>query len=321
MSVGLPVNGYGVNTTTKVTKLYNNQFFDYLSEQMPRNHVDMFKWCEMVFFNSPVLADGLHKAVNYAITNFVYKSDSPKKKEETRILLEEILDMRSELIRFGYDYHIYGNGFRSMYFPFTRFLKCKYCGCLTNVNEASFVMKRGKFVLSCQCGLKGIAEIEDVNDSDLSKLRIVSWNQKRISLVKNPISGSTKVYYSPDGDLRKGLMTGNLAFVADTPSVFFEACSSGKKVEFGHNMYHFKTPEITGFSSGWGVSPLLPTLKLYMYTAILRKSVEAIGLEHITPQRILFPQGTSNDPSLVSNMSDWTKHMTKAVERWRSDPN
>jgi hypothetical protein len=44
-------------------------------------------------------------------------------------------------------------------------------------------------------------------------------------------------------------------------------------------------------------------------------------MEHITPQRILFPQASSSDPSLVGGMDRWRSEVQKAVERWRVDPN
>ena len=47
----------GISVSNKATKLYNNQFFDYLSEQLPKNHQDMFKWCEVVYNNSPKETD------------------------------------------------------------------------------------------------------------------------------------------------------------------------------------------------------------------------------------------------------------------------
>ena len=92
---------------------------------------------------------------------------------------------------------------------------------------------------------------------------------------------------------------------ATLPEVFLKAFAQQKQVQFNDNFYHLKTASVAGYSSGWGVSPLAPALKLYLYNSILRKSVESIGIEHITPQRILYPQGTSSDPSLGSSMGRW----------------
>jgi hypothetical protein len=79
---------------------------------------------------------------------------------------------------------------------------------------------------------------------------------------------------------------------------------------------------MAGFASGWGIPPLMSTLKSYMYIAVLRRAAEAIGMEHITPQRILFPQAAnSSDPCIMSNIGRWQKEITQALERWRMDPN
>jgi hypothetical protein len=104
--------------------------------------------------------------------------------------------------------------------------------------------------------------------------------------------------------------------------VFLEAALAGKNIKLGGNFHHARTSSLAGYSSGWGVSPLIPALKNYMYIAVLRRASEAIGMEHITPQRILFPQmsGTT-DPSLLGSMERWREEVTTAVNKWRVDPN
>ena len=66
----------------------------------------------------------------------------------------------------------------------------------------------------------------------------------------------------------------------------------------------------------------MPALKNYMYIAVLRRAAEAIGMEHITPKTILFPQSSgSTDPCIMSSIDRWQREITTAIERWRMDPN
>jgi hypothetical protein len=302
--------------------MYNNQFFDYLSEQLPRHHRDMFAWCEVIYANTPILVNGIKKLINYPITDIIYEGESESKKKATKRLLEDHLKIKSHLINSGLDYYIYGNAFRSLYFPFNRFLVCKACGNKISIDHANYTMKRGDFVLECgECRSKRIAEIEDIVSDDLSELCLVSWDPKTIELIMNPITGKTVYYYTLPANIRSGIMRGDPNIVATLPKVFFESFKKNKPIEMTKNFYHFKAPGISGYATGWGISPLVPTMKLYMYTAILRKAVEALGLEHITPQRILFPQASTSDPTMMGSMSKWKEQVQKALAMWRLDPN
>jgi DNA-binding transcriptional MerR regulator len=321
-TLNTPSSVTGANTSTRFTRLYNNQFFDYLSEQLPRNHSEMFKWCELVYANSPVLVNGIKKLINYPITKFVYKSDSKDVKEQTKKLIETDLDLYSHLLNLGLDYYIYGNTFRSIYFPFVRHLKCRVCNTEINITHAKYKMKKGEFILTCsECHKTAKAEFIDRDVENFGDIRLVTWDPKNIELSSNTVTGSNRYFYKMPPSIRKGIENGDPNIVANIPKVFFEAYKKNKAIEFTNNFNHLRSHVVAGFSTGWGVSPLVPCLKLYMYTAILRKSVESIGLEHITPQRILFPQGTSNDPSLMTAMGDWKEQVQKALTHWRRDPN
>ena len=312
----------GVNTATKYSRLYNNQFFDYLSEQLPTNHQDMFRWCEVVYGNTPVVVNAVRMLINYPITSLIYKSDSEKVRTATKQLLEDDLDIYGHLLNLGLDYYIYGNAFRNIYFPFTRFLKCSVCDEEVNIAHATYEVKRGEFILECsKCQQKRKASIEDKQNDNLSDIKLVSWNPKNIELNSNPITGDTTYYYSIPGELKLSIHRGDLNAVRSIPEVFIRATKASRQIKMSDNFFHFKTSTISGFSTGWGLSPLVPVLKLYLYISILRKSVEAIGLEHITPQRILFPQSTTSDPSIMSNMTTWKEQVQKALQAWRKDPN
>lgn len=322
ITIQTPTGVYGAKVDSRFHRMYNNQFFDYLSEQLPRNHKDMFKWCEVVWANSPVVVNAIKKLVNYPVTDFIYKTDSKKIREETRLFLEEHLDMKAHLVNLGLDYYIYGNVFRSVYFPFTRFLVCQSCGTEINAKEASYRMKKGEFILKCgNCKTERVSTIRDDLSQDISKIRLVSWDPKNVELSTNPITADTAYYYKPPASIVQGIMRGDGTIVNTVPEVFLRAFKVNKAIQLSNNFYHIKHGAISGLATGWGISPLVPTLKLYLYTSILRKSVEAIGLEHITPQRILFPQGNGNDPTMMSSMGQWKDQVTKALNAWRMDPN
>lgn len=314
--------GTGLQTSSYAgTQLYNNQFFDYLSEQLPRKIKDMFKWCELVYYNSPVIVNGIRKLANYPITEFVFDTQSDKIQQNTKKFLEQI-NIKSHLINTGLDYYIYGNCFKSMYFPFVRHLVCKKCNTSVNINMTKFKMQKGKFILHCNtCKNIGIATVDDKRTKDLSGVRIVSWNPYHIDLIANPITSEIQYYYTLPSLVRSGILNGDPSMINSIPPIFIDAVAQNKKVKFHSNIFHIKTPFLSGGDPGWGISPLAPTLKLYLHMAVLRKSVEAIGMEHIVPQRILYPEGRTNDPTIMTSMGRWKNELSLAINRWRRDPN
>lgn len=316
-----PTSGVNNVINSRYNRIYNNPHFDYLSEMLPRDIKDMFKWCELVYNGMPVIAQGIRKLINYPITDFSYNTESEVLRKDTKKLLKTI-KMKSALLSFGNDWYVYGNAMRSVYFPFVRFLKCAQCGNEVNISEAKFKVANKGFDLHCpKCMTRRRATIVDRESFDISKIVIVCWDPKSIELKHNPITGECSYYYNIPPAIKNGIMTGDVNILKSVPEVFINAVFNKKVVQFKENFMHCKAPTLSGFSTGWGISPILATLKNYSYIAILRKASEAIGLEHITPQRILFPQATSNDPSLIGGMERWRTEVSKAIERWRIDPN
>lgn len=315
-----PIGGTTSTLSSKYNRIYNNPHFDYLTEMMPRNIKDMFQWCELVYNGMPIIAQGIRKLINYPITDFSYLTESKEVTTQTKDLLKAI-KLKSIMLNFGNDWYVYGNVMRSIYFPFIRFLVCK-CGNEINIEKAKYKVTGKHIELHCpKCGKRDKAGITDRDTDNIEDVKIVQWDLKSIELKHNPITGECSYYYKIPAEIRTGVLSGDLTILRSTPQVFIDAVFQKKAVQFKENFIHCKTSTLSGFTSGWGISPILATLKNYSYIAILRKASEAIGMEHITPQRILFPQGSSSDPSLVGGMDRWRSEVQKAVERWRVDPN
>ena len=317
-----PVTGHGVMINSRYTRLYNNPHFDYLTEMMPRDIKQLFQWCEIVYNSMPIIANGVRKLINYPVTDFSFKSDSEKIRTATKELAAD-LKLKTILLEFGNDYYTYGNVFRTTYMPFKRYLKCKTCRTEIAIEKAEFKVQKKKVLFKCPtCNNFRPCSMKDVDTFDVKNIRIVRWDPKQIELASNPITGGVTYFYALPKTFTTAVHKGELTVFKDTPKVFIDAALEGRNVQMGSNFYHAKTSGMAGYASGWGIPPLMATLKGYMYIAVLRRAAEAIGMEHITPQRILFPQAAnSTDPCLMSNVDRWKKEITMAMERWRMDPN
>ena len=122
-----PIAGIRTATPNEYQKLYANPHFDYLSEMMPRDIRDLFRWCEVVYNSVPSIANAIRKLINYPVTDFSLDDKSEELRAQTQKLLSDI-HMKNELLEFGNDIYVYGNVFRTVYVPFRRYLKCKRCG-------------------------------------------------------------------------------------------------------------------------------------------------------------------------------------------------
>ena len=311
----------GVRSVSPYQKLYANPHFDYLTEMLPKDVKELFRWCEVVYNSMPTIANAIRKLINYPVTEFIVNDPAEKIKQSTLQVLKD-LNMHLALLDFGNDMYVYGNAFRTVYLPFVRFLKCPACGQETAISDAKFDVRKKKFILTCSCGNKGQAEIVDRMNKDITKVRIVKWDPKQIELKQNPITGKTVYYYEMPKNIVTGILSGDPTIIEDTPRVFIDAAFEGKNLKMGSNFYHGKMPSLSGYSSGWGISPIMSVLKTYMHIAVLRRAQEAIGLEHITPKTILFPQSSgTSDPSIMSSMARWKQETLAALDRWRFDPN
>jgi len=317
-----PISGQASYINSRYSRLYNNPHFDYLSEMLPRNIKELFKWCEVVYQSMPVIANGVRKLINYPVTDFVCNSESEVVRNKTRDLMLSI-KMKSILLNFGNDYYVYGNVFRSVYVPFKRMLVCSFCGAEIAIDDAAYKVEKQQIRLTCpECRKYGKAEIHDISTNNISDIRIVCWDPKQIELSQNPITGQTDYYYKLKKDFVQKILMGDRTTLRSTPKIFIEAALASKDVKMGSNFYHARNSSLSGYSSGWGIPPLMATLKNYMYIAVLRRAAESIGMEHITPQRILFPQSSgSSDPCIMSSVDRWQREITGALERWRMDPN
>lgn len=314
--------GNGSVINNRYVRLYNNPHFDYLTEMMPKDIKQLFQWCEVVYTSLPVVANAVRKLINYPVTDFSFKSDSETIRDKTKELAAA-LKLKSLLLDFGNDYYTYGNVFRTTYMPFKRYLKCGHCKHDIAVDHASFKIQKKKILLKCpQCMTTRECSINDVYTHDIKKIQVVRWDPKQIELASNPITGGVDYYYELPKGFAAAVNRGDLTVFRDTPKIFIEAALAKRNVTMGTNFYHAKTPGMAGFATGWGIPPLMSTLKGYMYIAVLRRASEAIAMEHITPQRILFPQAAgSSDPCLMTNMQRWKSEITNALQRWRMDPN
>ena len=164
----------------------------------------------------------------------------------------------------------------------------------------------------------------DIYIKNYSKIKLIRWDPKRMLVMHNPVSGHSYYFYLMPPVHSNDLQLGRKHIVVQTPTMFIQAAKKGKPLQFlGENIYHLKRPITSGHSSGYGMPLMLPVLKDSFFLQLLKKSQEAIALEHIVPLRIIFPQSASAQGNVIQNVQlrKWRNQIYSELLRWRRDQN
>lgn len=319
--------GYSDLASTRNGSSHPNPMFDFLTGFAPRKLKDLFRWVEYLYYNSAHIFAALKKFAEYPITSISFNSSDETLRENWERVLTKSLKARTIAISTGLDLQLYGNSFISIYHPFNRFLVCPQCSARSNVRKIPYKYKHKTlaFIYDCTaCGVTNVkGEVKDDKVSDEKRINVIRWDPKLIDINHNPITGESEYYYTIPQELKRKVEKGDTHIISTMPMEFLRAIKSDKVFKFAPGqIYHMKIQPPAGIESHWGFPPLTATIKLFFYTAVLRKANEAIALEHIVPFRVLHPAPISGaaDPAQMISMMKWKSELASNIKRWRRDP-
>ena len=311
----------GLNGTS-----HPNPSYDYLSGLVPRKLKELFRWSEYLAFNSAHIYGVVRKFGEYPITTFIYDTTSPNEKERHQELFDKKIKLKGFLTQVSFDKYIYGNAFVSVFEPIKRWLKCPKCAVKEDVRVASYkyVDTTTTFRLKCRkCNMDVTAEVEDEKLIDASKINLIRWDPKLIDIDHNPVTGQSVYYYTIPRAIVQQVKEGNKHLIGTMPMEMLQAMKAKKTFKFGEGqLFHLKVPGPAGVDAQWGFPPITSAIKNFLFAATLRKANEAIALEHITPFRVIHPQGASGngDPVMQMNLDEWRREIETNYKLFRRDP-
>jgi len=302
-----------------------NPAFDFLTGFVPRKLKDLFKWCEYLFYNSAHTYAALRKFGELVVTDIEYQTSNEALKRNKRRLYNKTIKIKSALLMASLDKHVYGNHFTTIYKPFIRYLKCPKCENLTNIQmvDYKFDLKRLSFRYRCRrCHTDVDGKVVDRKVLAANKIHIIRWDPKQMDVDHNPITGQSIYYYTLPQQVKDDVKRGAKHLVNSMPYEFLECIRDNKVFRFEKDaIFHIKVPGPAGIDPQWGYPPLATTMKLYLYTMVLRKANEAIALDHIVPMRILHPaQHGAQDFAQQISLDRWQEEMKWNLRRFRRDP-
>lgn len=311
------------------TGAHPNPYYTYSQIYSPKRLKELFKWCEYLFYNSAHIYSALRKFGEYPITDVTYNTTNTSLKEKHKYLLENVIRARELLIKATLDKYVYGNAFISMYQPFIRYLKCPNCRTMTNIQNIKYKFNVSKISFSFHCEVcKSDQQVgeDGVVDKKLMlsrKVNFIRWDPKLMDIDHNPMTGESTYYYTLSQDVIQRVNSGHKTLIDSLPLGFLKAIKTGKKFKFAPGaVFHMKVGGPAGINPQWGLPPLLSTLQLFHYAAILRKANEAIALDYVVPFRILHPAQSSNvaDPLTTISLKRWQENMSAHFKQYRRDP-
>jgi len=315
-------------------RLISNPLFMVLRSFIPERIKEVFLLCDFLVYNSEQVLAALKKFSEYPVTDLSITAKTDSLTNKYKSLLNDTLGMKSKNLIGGFDLMLYGNGFYSLYYPFTRYLSCVKCEHRTNINKAeySFNSKSFTFNHKCEnCGHK-VAALMDKPNKVPESLSVIRWDPKDIAINYEPMSDTSEYYLRVSEITIDKILKGDKHVISKIPLAIFNTIQKqqlgkdGQPVLFkfkSDELYHMKTPAPAGINYGWGIPPIMAALNAVFYVNTLRKANEAIALERMLSFRVLHPgQRTSSaEPAARIRLDTWVDNMKQNYERFRVDQN
>jgi hypothetical protein len=305
---------------------YPNQFFDLAQQYMPPTIKELFRWCTFYYYNSPLIGATMRKVSRYPITDLIYEDGQESVRDLWQHIFDKVLNMKVRLLETNLNYHVYGNAFISVHLPFTRFLICPACGERQPIQNWDWTFRGSDFLFSGKCSKcdhNGSLDVKDVPYKDLKGIRIIGWNSENIHIKYNEYTGRYIYMYTVPSKLRNMILRGDKDIIEDLPMIVIEALKKRRMIRFHHDaIFHMKAATLAEQDQGWGKPAIIHVLKDMYYFYTLRRSQEAIAMEHIIPCDLIYPlPNAQQDPYIHTDLSNWRIQIETIIRKHRRDPN
>jgi hypothetical protein len=313
------------STTFNYSRIYPNPFFDVLNHYIPTDLKLLFDWFEYLYFSNPIISTVINRLAEYPITELNLVHSDPDVMEAYRREFEK-LNWKSFVIRAGIEYYVYGSAFVVGYEGTQKLGYCQSCGSAVSVERIrKFKLGSKPDYATGVCPNCGNLTSFTLRDASTGELHLTLWNPRWIKIKRNPLTEQYRYYSDIPPEIKEGILKNDTFIISTTPQPIIEAVKEGKLIEFppqANTLFHMRRPYLSGKSSPWGTSLILPVMKHLFLIQVYRKANEVIALEHILPMRIIFPQqsSTNTEPALTIPMGKLKAFLEEVISRFRQDP-
>ncbi len=305
---------------------YSSPFNSVGATYLPQSSKHALRWYRYYYMTNPVINPIITNLSEYPITALEIEEEDDDKKNEWLDRLDNILQVRSFLIKMNLDYYTYGICVAYIHFPIQKYLICEHCKFKEPVQDAKYQWRNMNFRLECK-KCKMITEAAEQLDSPEKRwagIKLMRYNPELIDIDYNELTGAKDYFLTLPNHFKNDIRIGKKHIVESIPKVFIEAVKTEKRLKLlNDKIYVFERPTISNVDHGWGSSLISPVLMMAYQLQILLKAQEAVLNDYILPLRIIYPQAAEAAASPVAQMSlaRFSALMTRELEKHRLDPN
>lgn len=311
--------------------VFPSPFMDAASAYLPTNLTEMFDIAEYAWLTYGPFREAVKRAVAYFMTKVRLDGGADKEQQAAEALLDSIGLLRI-VKTMGLNYCVYGTSFLSVHIPFIRSLRCGKCRVEYVAQFYDYQLKSGasgpEFHSRCaRCDYSGRFDRVDRHDPDVTKLRPIYWNPRRIHVRPHPVTGEREIYWNIDPLLVREIKAGTRFYVTSMPWSMIEACYQRDPwYRFNEDeIYVMSEPALAGLDiHAWGIPMILSNVKTLFYIQLLRKYDEALAMDFVVPFRILHPKGGAEgagiDALQMIGGEQFVAQMQSMIARRRADP-
>lgn len=319
---------------------FEDPFLTAASAIIPDNLKTAFELCERVWTIQGTYRTAMERVLSYFITDLDLGDSQSEIKNWQDFLLNrlKIISATQEMLR---DRQCYGNALASIFVPVKKLLRCPKCKSLFSLetvyrgSDFKFQWTKDlRFWASCPIckvgsGYRGEFELTGEQEVAHDSITLVRWNVKDFEILFDLGTGRKQFLWRIPETYKKQIRQGSLIHLEGVSIEVLEAIRNNCKFfKFEDDyIYHMAEPVLCGLQEkmqGWGLPRTLVNFGQVFAVQVLRRQNEAIGLDYVTPIRLITPSqqrtSTGQDYLLTADMGDFTNFLRQVIRRHRFDP-
>lgn len=305
---------------------YPNPFITLSSNYTPITIKQLFRWTSYFFMTSPIINPIIWNLSEYPITQIVVDENDEKFKLTWQEVIENVLMLRSFMVKVGLDYHTYGNCIIYISFPIQKYLRCLNCKKREKIENCKYKFINMHFRLECKAcqAVSEKAQVEDAAEQDIKRIKLMRINPELIDIECNEITGHRDYFITLPQYLKNQIKMGLGYVIENIPQNYIDVVREDKKLKLKPGeFFHLERPTISNKDLGWGRPLIEPILGMNYQLQTLIKAQEAILNGYILPLRVIFAQPPDGNapPTATANLARFNSLMVRELERHRMDPN
>lgn len=312
------------------TGRFASPWVDMATQYAPKTFPDALRLCEYLYVNNSTYKEASERVVSYFLTRIKLQGQSDEEMQKFDKTLNDKFNALGALKEMGENALCYGNSFASIIPPFYRMLKCQSCkASAVRIETVDYQFSFSDLSFHCRCPkCNRITRhmVHDYADPNPDRLRIKSWDPKRMFIEHNDITGDCNYWLDIDPLTAGKIKAGDHFHLNTTPWGFIQAIHRNQRYKFNKEyLFHMRAggSHIAGVQlRGWSMPSILCSFKNFFRLQVMLRYDETLMLDYVVPIRLVSPAlvtGQSNDMMQMANMANFRSQFESGIVQHRLD--